>query len=280
MTLNEAVAPDTVPSASFDATEYKELRRRYLEKRVRQDAELPSGVRLRKQTAPPAIETPGYVALRKEIQRLEKGNNHEQIHYLLKRLATWEETRTGPCPAAGTNVNRDGKQVVEIIDLTANDKEDRKVIDVDKYIREVLLVKGVKSEHGAKDDEQAPQTTTGELPSVKTEDEQVGDSLLVHKHTAKQATDNGQTPSSLSSPPPQKRAKTAKGAAKEAKDDTNGDDDKFDYKGWFAKSSEGEILDRWFGSTGNLSGDRYNLLGQWIPRAGRTLRHASTKFLS
>jgi hypothetical protein len=79
-----AVHPDAVTSASnntaesllvFDKEEYQYLRKRYLEKRVDKNVELPhGGMRLRRQTKRLAIEcdSPGYRALHEEIRRLER----------------------------------------------------------------------------------------------------------------------------------------------------------------------------------------------------------------
>ena len=76
----------------YDEAEYKELRKRYLEKLVRENVELPGGMTIRRQTAKAVIDmkTPGYKSLKKEIVMLERNDRHEEIFWLLKRLAQWE----------------------------------------------------------------------------------------------------------------------------------------------------------------------------------------------
>jgi len=151
--------PDTVGSAAasaassqqspFDETEYQALRQRYLEKRVRTNVELPGGRCLRTQTAAPVIEinTPGYRELHGEIKRLERQSNHAAIYVLLQRLAQWDMRRLAKFPTVSEK-NKNG--VVEVVDLTVDDEEDRQIIDVDKYIlEEVLLLKVIKPDPDA-----------------------------------------------------------------------------------------------------------------------------------
>jgi hypothetical protein len=116
----------TYPSKNtedFDEHEYEYLRKRYLEKRVDTNVELPhSGMRLRRQTKRAAIEcnSPGYRALRKEIECLERQKNSQEIYRLLKQLAQWETTQ-GHFPTIRGIENGDNNDVVEVIDLSNED---------------------------------------------------------------------------------------------------------------------------------------------------------------
>jgi len=110
------IRPDAMPSAAlaaceppFDETEYQKLRQRYLEKRVRTNVELPGGRVLRTQTAAPVIEinSPGYRALRNEIKRLERQNDHTAIYTLLHRLAQWDMRRLAQFPTRQEEVGED-----------------------------------------------------------------------------------------------------------------------------------------------------------------------------
>jgi hypothetical protein len=142
-------APEEEPS-SFSETEYQTLRQRYLEKRTRtgMDAALPSGIHLRRKTVQPAIciDTPGYKALKKQIDGLERKDDHEEIFRLLSTLSEWEKSVNRPFPFVVAHNNGldqdDDEKPVEILDLT----DDQVVIDIDTYILDVLLVKVIKAE--------------------------------------------------------------------------------------------------------------------------------------
>lgn len=213
--MPEAVASAAVDEFPFNDAEYAELRKHYLEKRVRHDAELPNGFRLRKQTVSAAIEanTPGYIALRKEIDHLEKEDNHEQVYRLLKRLATWEQKRAGPFPIVGRRRRSNSRDddVIEVVDLTSDDNDNHEIINVDTFILDVLLVKVIKAEEGAtpldsqgrgehlqaatkikKEDEQAPASATdGDIP---LEDEKISP-IYNDKHLEATTTEDDKAPS-------------------------------------------------------------------------------------
>jgi hypothetical protein len=142
-----ATAPEEEPS-SFSEIEYQALHQRYLEKRTRtgMDAALSSGIRLRRKTVKPAIciDTPGYKALKKQIDGLERKNDHQEIFRLLSKLSEWEKSVNRPFPFATHDEldQDDDEKPVEIIDLA----DDQDVIDIDTYILDVLLVKVIKAE--------------------------------------------------------------------------------------------------------------------------------------
>jgi hypothetical protein len=157
--MPRSARPDIIPSAaattapkeeasSFSETEYQALRQRYLEKRTRtgMDAALPSGIHLRRKTVKPAIciHTPGYKALKKQIDWLERKKDHQEIFRLLSELSEWEKSvnRSFPFAAHDELVQDEDEKPVEIIDLT----DDQDVIDIDTYILDVLLVKVIKAE--------------------------------------------------------------------------------------------------------------------------------------
>lgn len=68
-------------SPPFDEGEYQAVRKRYLEKGVRPEAELRGGMVLKRQTKPPLIDLPmdGYRRLKKEIKRLEGKKGRRRI---------------------------------------------------------------------------------------------------------------------------------------------------------------------------------------------------------
>ena len=132
----------------FSEREYEALRQRYLEKRKRtgEDAALPGGMRLRQKTAQPAIRngTPGYTALEKRIDALDKVKDEREIFRLLYTLSEWEKSVNRPFPFVSDEDDKDDEEKpVEVIDLS----DDQDVVDVDSYILGVLLVNVVKAEH-------------------------------------------------------------------------------------------------------------------------------------
>ena len=123
----------------FDEETYALLRKRFLEKRVYTNEELPMGRVLRRKVLPPLIDTdqPGFKRLKSKIKELEKTDSHAEICKLLEQLRDWQVYNRGIPQCL-----RDGSSdTPEIYDLTAEDPE---IINVDKYILEVLLVKVVK----------------------------------------------------------------------------------------------------------------------------------------
>jgi len=133
--------PDAVFSGSgnattFDAEDYLRLRDRYLLPRVRENAELAGGMRLRRQTAASIIDGPGYAKLRATIRTLETEGDQGRIYRLLSALRDWEIRGSGAMPRGEGGVPVGPGEVVEMIDLT---KEEQEVIDIDTYIADVLL---------------------------------------------------------------------------------------------------------------------------------------------
>jgi hypothetical protein len=158
------VCPDEVPSVGtharthgevaeaetvLDPGDYEELQKRYLLPRERKDEELPGSMRLHRQQKPPLIDvmcrwSDGYKKLKKQIQTLQKKKKHTEIYRLLRQLRDYEihnQARPPEClRSLGETTTSD---VQEVVDLTADDEE---VIDVDKYILDVLLVNIVKAD--------------------------------------------------------------------------------------------------------------------------------------
>jgi hypothetical protein len=155
--MTTSARPDNIPSAttlaqepssSFSEIACQALRRRYLEKRKRtgEEAALPGGMRLRQRTAQPAIcnGTPGYTALKKRIDALDKEKDDREIFRLLYTLSEWEKSVNRPFPFVSDEDDKDDEEKpVEVIDLI----DDQDVIDVESYILGVLLVNVVKAEH-------------------------------------------------------------------------------------------------------------------------------------
>jgi hypothetical protein len=143
--LPERVESSNVKSSdAFDEEDYKVLYQRYLIPRVREKAEIPGGMTLRRQTKARVIDTPtpGYKKLKQKINELLKKNHREEIYHILCGLRNWEMN------PLRTEVWRevdqtDGDDVKEYLDMT-NDGEDH-CIDVDSFTVEVRLV-NVKEE--------------------------------------------------------------------------------------------------------------------------------------
>jgi hypothetical protein len=103
-------------------------------------------MRLRQKTAQPAIcnGTPGYTALKKRIDALDKEEDDREIFRLLYTLSEWEKSVNRPFPFVSDEDDKDDEEKpVEVIDLI----DDQDVIDVESYILGVLLVNVVKAEH-------------------------------------------------------------------------------------------------------------------------------------
>ena len=71
----------TTTDEAFDQRDYDMLRIHYLQPKVEKNEEIPSGMRLRKRKAPAAIDgkTEGYKQLKRQIEKLEKGNDDKGI---------------------------------------------------------------------------------------------------------------------------------------------------------------------------------------------------------
>lgn len=147
--MSQDNVPDTVSSSqeiAFNQEEYEELRRRFLEPRVERNVELPGGQSLRKKTYTALIDRdlPGVKAMKVKIAQLEQSNKHDEIYRLLLQLKEYL-IHNRPVPFMQTPNRSD--EVNETIDLS--NLEDPKIIDVDKYIMDVLLVKTVKADPNA-----------------------------------------------------------------------------------------------------------------------------------
>jgi hypothetical protein len=102
--------------------------------------ELPNnGTRLHCTSYPACIDSekgPGFKTLEKEITRLEKRNKHKEVFQLLWQLSAWEQKK-GMFPV--NCHQRSDDKVLEIVDLTEADADDRETVDVDTYIIDVLF---------------------------------------------------------------------------------------------------------------------------------------------
>ena len=79
----------------FDKQQYQELRQHFLEKRVRHNEELPTGMSLRKQCKQADLDMPEYGQLRKCIDKFDQQDKHDEIFWLLLALAAYRK-RTKP----------------------------------------------------------------------------------------------------------------------------------------------------------------------------------------
>lgn len=149
---DDSLKPDTILSSKrtrspsppvFDEKDYADLTKRFLEERVYRDEELPSGMTLRKKPMPPFIDTnqPGFKALKAKIEKLQQEENHAEIYQLLKQLRDWQVYNRGiPTVCCEKRVLPVG--ACQMYDLTEDDPE---IIDVDKYIVDVVLLLVVKA---------------------------------------------------------------------------------------------------------------------------------------
>ncbi|GMI39885.1 hypothetical protein TeGR_g9470 [Tetraparma gracilis] len=139
--------PPPAPTPVFCEEEYADLQKRYFAKRIFRGVRLAGGQTLRKQTRDAIIDQdhPGFKALKKEIEKLRREGDREEIFRLLKGLAAWEMDPVRNC-VPGTKRAAGGGYVAEVIDMTKGDPE---VIDVDTFILEVLLMKVVKADPDA-----------------------------------------------------------------------------------------------------------------------------------
>jgi hypothetical protein len=121
----------------FNDEDYNVLCLRYLTPRVREEAEIPGGMTLRRQTKSRIIDTPMYKKLKPKIDSLLKKNRRQEVYKIFCGLRNWEmnPVRAEVWRQVG-EVN--GDDVREYVDLT-NDSEEQ-CIDVDRYISEILLV--------------------------------------------------------------------------------------------------------------------------------------------
>ena len=78
--------------AAFDSAELEELRRHYYDPVVVENAKLPGGRVIRRQTRPPRIKRVGcgYDALRERIAELEKKGDDAAVYNLLRQLRAFE----------------------------------------------------------------------------------------------------------------------------------------------------------------------------------------------
>ena len=72
------ITSTTTPPVVFDETEYKELKKAFLERRVYQNVQLPGGRVLRRQVRPPILDQDafGYKELSKRIKFLPVSYTH------------------------------------------------------------------------------------------------------------------------------------------------------------------------------------------------------------
>eukprot|EP01082_Thalassiosira_pseudonana_P007363 g6458.t1 g6458 contig23:506490-509749(-) len=155
----------------FDENDYRDLHQRYLTPRVREKAQLPGGMTLRRQCRSRIIDqkTPGYRKLRHRVDALLKKNNHPDVYRLLCQLRDFElDPRKVPEifreEKTGNDDNDDDDGFLEYVDLT-NDNEDR-FIDVDECITDLLLV-NVKSKSGQTNSKRPDRIGSGESNTVE-----------------------------------------------------------------------------------------------------------------
>ncbi|KAL7552079.1 hypothetical protein ACHAWF_015295 [Thalassiosira exigua] len=146
----ERSKPETVKSSdnanasgvTYDQDDYATLRERYLTPRVREKAELASGITLRRQTKGRMIDQPsvGFRLLRTKVDFLLRKGDHPEVYRLLCQLRNWEMDPSRVPAVCQKVVGADA--VAEFLDLTGEDDNghDQPCIDVDEYITDVLLV--------------------------------------------------------------------------------------------------------------------------------------------
>jgi hypothetical protein len=150
----DPVLSNATVEAPFDKEMYALLRKRFLEKRVYKNEELPMGRVLGRKVFPPLIDTdqPGFKNLKSKIKELEKTKSHAEIFRLLEQLRDWQVYNRG-IPQCMCDVS---SNTPEIFNLT---EEDPEIVDVDKHMLEVVLLKVVKPDPDGVDME--PKETLG-----------------------------------------------------------------------------------------------------------------------
>jgi len=129
----QEVTPEKVQSSRCDEEDYLSLTKRYLKPRVRENAELPSGVTLRRQVRSCFLDqnTNGFKELKKKVNALLKKQDHEAVYSILCQLRNFEIN-----PRCVPETFRSGfRGVAEIVDLT----QDEEFIDVDEYIFNTIM---------------------------------------------------------------------------------------------------------------------------------------------
>ena len=129
------VTPEKVQSSRCDAEDYLALTERYLKPRIRENAELPSGVTLRRQVRSCFLDqnTNGFKELKKKVDSLLQKGDHDAVYSILCQLRNFE---INPRCVPETFLSGFGG-VTEIVDLS----QDEECIDVDEYIFNKILAR-------------------------------------------------------------------------------------------------------------------------------------------
>ena len=132
----QEVTPEKVESSSrCDAEDYFALTERYIKPRIRENAELASGLTLRRQVRSCFLDqnTHGFKELKKKVNSLLQKEDHDGVYSLLCGLRDFEiNPRRVP-----ETFRSDFGEVMEVVDLSQDDE----CIDIDEYILNTILAR-------------------------------------------------------------------------------------------------------------------------------------------